>query len=146
MKKIITLLISFFILISFWFLNQTSASIFWSSNTEIKYCDSWECSLEQWVEYASWVEWVVTSWTASAYIQKIVVYVLSFLKLLAVLIIIYAWFNMLTAAWDEDKAKKSKTIIVFAIIWLLIIFLAWPITTFVIDVLTWATPTTPTNP
>ena len=50
---------------------------------------------------------------------------------------------MLTAAWDEDKAKKSKTIIVFAIIGLLIIYLAWPITNFVIDVLSNNPTTTP---
>ena len=143
MKKIITLLISTFIVFSFWFLNQTSASIFWNSNTEIKYCDEGECSLQQWVEYTKWVEWLITEWTASAYIQKIVVYVLTFLKLIAVILIIYAWFNMLTAAWDENKEKKSKTIIVFAIIGLLIIYLAWPITNFVIDVLSNNPTTTP---
>ncbi len=142
MKKIITLLISFLVIFSFGFFSETSASIFWSSNTEIKYCDDWECSLQQGVEYTKWVEWLITEWTASAYIQKIVVYVLTFLKLIAVILIIYAWFNMLTSAWDEDKAKKSKTIIVFAIIGLLIIYLAWPITNFVIDVLSNTTPTT----
>jgi len=136
MKKIIIFLISFLIVLSFWFLNQTNASIFWGSNTKIPYCTGNECSLEKWVEYTKWVDWVVTSWTASAYIQKIVIYVLSFLKLVSVLIIIYAGFNMLTSSWNEEKVKKSKTIIVFAIIWLAIIYLAWPITNFVIDLLT----------
>lgn len=136
MKKIITFLISFLIVSSFWFFNQADASIFWGSNTKIPYCEGNECSLEKWVEYTKWVDWVVTTWTASAYIQKIVIYVLSFLKLISVLIIIYAGFNMLTSAWDEDKAKKSKTIIIFAIIWLAIIYLAWPITNFIIDLLT----------
>jgi len=138
MKKLLILFISFFSLFSLWFLNQTDASIFWGTNVKIPYCESWDdCSLEEWVQYAWDISSVVTTWTASAYIQKIVVYILTFLKLLAVLLIIYAWFNMLTAAWDEEKAKKSKTIIVFAIIWLLIIFLAWPITNFVIDILSW---------
>ena len=67
---------------------------------------------------------------------------LNCISIIAVILIIYAWFNMLTAAWDEDKAKKSKTIIVFAIIGLLIIYLAGPITNFVIDVLSNTTPTT----
>lgn len=136
MKKIIVLLISAFIVFSFWFLSQTNASIFWGNNVEIPYCEWNECSLEKWVEYTVGVDWLVTEWTASEYIQKIVVYVLTFLKLIAVILIIYAWFNMLTSAWDEDKAKKSKTIIVFAFIGLLIIYLAWPITNFIIDVLT----------
>ena len=134
MKKIFLFVISVFI--SFVLLNNVDASIFWSNNSNIPYCNWDECSLEKWVEYAKWVDWVVTTWTASEYVQKIVVYLLSFLKLVAVILIIYAWFNMLTSAWDEEKAKKSKTIIVFAIIWLLIIYLAWPITNFIIDILT----------
>lgn len=138
MKKIALFLFMITILL-FWYIFDASALdiISWDKTT-IPYCEYWDdCSLKDWVEYAWDINTVVTTWTASAYIQKIVVYALTFLKLLAVLLIIYAWFNMLTSAWDEEKAKKSKTIIVFAIIWLLIIFLAWPITNFIIDILSW---------
>lgn len=138
MKKLIFFLISFLALFTFWLFNEVNASIFWWTETTIPYCPWDDCSLEKWVEYTKWVSWLVTDGTASAYIQKIIIYFLTFLKLVAVILIIYAWFNMLTSAWDEEKAKKSKTIIVFAIIWLLIIYLAWPITNFIIDILTWA--------
>ena len=112
------------------------AWIFTDDSVEIPYCEWDECWLKQWIELVggSEIEWVMTTGTASSYIQKIIVYILGFLKLIAVIIIIYAWFNMLTAAWDEEKAKTSKTIITYAIIWLVIIYLAWPITTFVLDV------------
>lgn len=138
MKKILFFLIATFIFL-FWFIFETSALdiISWDRTT-IPYCTWNDCGLEQWVEYTQGVDGLVTNWTASSYIQRIVVYFLTFLKLVAVILIIYAWFNMLTSAWDEEKAKKSKTIIVFAIIWLLIIYLAWPITNLIIDVLTWA--------
>jgi hypothetical protein len=61
-----------------------------------------------------------------------VAYLLSFLAIIAVIIIIYAWFNILTAAWEEEKVKNSKKMIMYAIIWLAVIYLAWPITRFII--------------
>lgn len=136
MKKLIILFISFFALLISWFSNEVNASVYTQENTKIKYCNDWDdCSLEKWIESTKGIKTIITDWLASDYIQKIVVYILWFLKLLAVLLIIYAWFNMLTSVWDEEKAKKSKTIIVFAILWLLIIFLAGPITNFILDIL-----------
>jgi len=96
-----------------------------------------DCWLEQWVDkiWKSGIQWLVTIWTWSEYVQRIIAFALSFLAIVAVILIIYAGFNLLISIWDEEKAKKSKTIIVFAILGLLIIFLAKPITTFVINVL-----------
>ncbi len=135
MKKIILTFISLFFLI---ITPIASASIFWGSDSEIPYCEWNDCGLQQWIEQVknSWVDWLVTEGKASEYIQWITVYILGFLSLIAVIIIIYAWFNLLTSAWDEEKSKKSKTIIIFTIIWLVIIYLAWPITKFVIWILT----------
>ncbi len=134
MKKIVLGFFLFFTL----FIWSVNASIFWGDNSEIPYCNWDECWLQQWVDQVknSWIDWVVIEWKASEYIQSIIVYILGFLSLIAVILIIYAWFNLLTSAWDEDKAKKSKTIILFSIIWLVIIYLAWPITNFVISMLT----------
>jgi hypothetical protein len=105
-----------------------------NSQTELPYCQNWNCWLEEWIKEieGSGINWVVMHWTASEYIQKIVVYLLSFLALVAVLIIIYAWVNILTSAGDDERVKKSTWMIKYAIIWLVIIFLAYPITTFVI--------------
>jgi hypothetical protein len=136
MKKITFLIFAF--LAFFSFLNISNASIFKDSRTEIPYCDWNDCWLDKWVDYVknSGINGIVTDWTASAYVQRIVVYILTFLKIISVIVIIYAWFNMLTAAWDEDKFKKSKIMVIYAVIWLLIIYLAWPITSFVINVFT----------
>lgn len=133
MKKF---LIFFLLIFSFFnYTNITQASIFQNWKTEIPYCSWNDCWLEKWikeVEKAD-IDWMVKWTTASAYIQRILVYLLWFLRLVAIILIIYAWFNMLTAAWDEDKFNKSKTMLIYAIIWLAIIWLAWPITAFIIN-------------
>jgi hypothetical protein len=136
MKKLLLIITSIFIL--FAPVSFAEAWIFSNDSVEIPYCEWDECGLEQWIELIeeSWIEWVATTWTGSELLQDILVYVLGFLQLAAVVIIIYAWFNMLTAAWDEDKASNSKKMITFAIIWLAIIYLAGPITTFILDIFT----------
>ena len=62
--------------------------------------------------------------TADLVIQDWVVNVLSFLYIAAVLLGIWWGFNILTAAWDEEKVKKGKKILLQALGWIVIIFLA----------------------
>jgi hypothetical protein len=65
-----------------------------------------------------------TQWTADSVIQVWLANLLNFLYLAAVLIWIWWGFNILTASWDEEKVKKWKTIIIQALIWIVVIFLA----------------------
>lgn len=137
MKKLLVL-VWIFIAILFSNFSFVEAAVVWSeSNIEIPYCSWNECSLEEWINKARWEIKDIyndqTKW-ASDYIQDIIVYLLWFLYFVAVVVIIYAWFNILTAAWDEEKVSKSKKIILFSIIWMVIIFLAWPIANFVLQV------------
>lgn len=137
MKKIILIicLVFSFFMIS----NQNTfakdGKIFWQEE-EIPYCKGNDCSLKKWINEVKWkvddIYYDNNKWF-SGYIQDIIAYVLTFLYFITVVIIIYAWFNMLTASWDEEKAAKSKKIIIYAITWLIIIYLAWPITNFVLD-------------
>ncbi len=55
--------------------------------------------------------------------------------LLFVAVIYWLWwgFNILTAAWDEEKVKKWKTILMNAVIWIVVIFMVWLIVRFVIN-------------
>lgn len=142
MKKTLVLLFTFLALFGSYFAT-TNASIFgnngiFQDKNTIPYCNDGNCWLTQWIEeiWKANIPWVVTEGTASDYIQRIVIYLLRFLALVAVIVIIYAWFNILTAAWEDDKVKKSKSMIMYAIIGLAIIFLAWPITTFIIGIFT----------
>ena len=55
-------------------------------------------------------------------------FLLTFVALIATILWIYGWFLMLTAANDDEKVKKWKKIIIFAVIWIIVIFLAYPLT------------------
>ncbi len=137
MKKIFSLFIVLIISLSF-FNTTFSANPIFSNTTETnpykQNCDGWDC-LKEWLDSVNTIEAVETERTASQYIQDIVQYLLTFLMLISVIIIIYAWFNLLIWVWDEEKAKKTKQIIIYAIVWLIIIFLAWPISEFIFNVL-----------
>ena len=62
----------------------------------------------------------------------------NFLYLIAVIMLMYGGFNILTAGWDEEKVKKGKTILMQAAAWLVVIFIAGSIINFIITTLfTW---------
>ncbi len=46
------------------------------------------------------------------------------LYFIAIIFALYGWFQILTAAWDEEKVKKWKNTLIHAVIWLVVIFLA----------------------
>lgn len=109
-----------------------------SSQPSIPYCqwsDSDDCTLDKWVELTKNVDGLITNVSASEYIQNITAYVLGFMAIIAVVYIIYAGFNILTWSWDEEKMKKSKSIIVYVVIGLFIMFLAYAIVGFIFKVL-----------
>ena len=105
------------------------------------YCQwDWDCSLSSWIAITKWwINDIEKDQKASEYIQSMVWYVLKFISIVAVIYIIYAWFSLLTSAWDEEKQKKTKNIIVFVIIWIIVIWLASPILVWLINVLNQST-------
>ena len=66
-------------------------------------------------------------------LQGYIVNFLNFLYLIAVVFILYWAFNMLNALWDEEKFNSGKKVIIFALIWIIVIYLAWPI----VDLFIW---------
>jgi type IV secretory pathway VirB2 component (pilin) len=52
--------------------------------------------------------------------------------LIAVLYIIYAGFQIMTGAGDEEKNKKAKNIILYVVIGIVIMWLAYSIVDFII--------------
>lgn len=97
-------------------------------------CDSEECNLRTWVELVEGtIDYVETGRTFSAYVQDLILYILSFVSLIAFIYILYAWFQVLTAAGEEDKVKKAKQTIMYVFVWILLIWLAYPITLWIIS-------------
>ncbi len=117
---------------------DSGASIFeggWGERT--LYCNGWECLwIEEWIEemYGQ-VNWVVRDKGASQYIQDVMIYIISFISIIAVIYMIYAWFVILTSAWDDEKIKKTKQIIIYVIVGIIIIWMAWSIYLFVVNIL-----------
>ncbi len=65
-------------------------------------------------------------------ITDVINWVNSFVWIVVVLMILYAWFLVLTSWWDEEKYKKAKKIILYSWIWILILFASYLILTFFI--------------
>ena len=59
--------------------------------------------------------------------------VLWMLSLIALILCLWWWFQIVTAAWDEWKQKKWMSVLKHAAIWLVIIWLSW----FVVTIIFW---------
>ncbi len=93
----------------------------WSMYWNI-YCTNWDNSCL----------WSVNSSGAANIIITIINWINSFLAIIIVIMIIYAWFNILLSWWDEEKVKKWKNTIIYIIIWLFILSFNYIILTFLL--------------
>jgi len=140
MKKVLIWL--FLCYISFFSITVSNASFggIFSNTSKIDYCPldnqgNPTCGLEEGIEVLKNIDDIQTKVPASEYIQNIVTYLLSFLALVAVILIIYAGFLILTSSWDDDKIWKWKKIIIYALLGILVIFLAYSIVKWFLSVL-----------
>jgi uncharacterized membrane protein YidH (DUF202 family) len=68
-----------------------------------------------------------------SFAASVVTYLLTFLGIIAVIIILYGGFLWMTAAGNEDRVSKAKKTIIAGAIGLVIILASYAIVTFVID-------------
>ncbi len=130
--KILIMLSIFIWTISF-STNESFALSIFRDNSQIIYCQDDECSLQEWTRIVKRdLNDIEKNRTASQYIQDVVKYLLTFITIIAVFYIIYAWFKVLTSAWNDDDVKKSKTTIVSVFIWIVIIWLSYTIVKWII--------------
>lgn len=81
---------------------------------------------------------VVWSWSGQkdAFVNVVkwaINWILGILALIALIILMYWWFQMVTSAWDEDKYNAWFTILKHAAQWLILIGIAW----FVVSIIFW---------
>lgn len=69
-----------------------------------------------------WVQWTTTS--LDLVLKNWLTYLVWFLYFIAIAMMIYWAFNIITAGWDEEKVKKGKTILIQAVAWLVVVFIA----------------------
>ncbi len=85
-----------------------------------------------WIEETrDWLIWNATG-DVSLEFKKVMIYFLWFLWLIAVAWGMKWWFHILTAADDEEKVKKWKKTILFMLLWLFVILIAYAIVSWVI--------------
>lgn len=74
--------------------------------------------------------------TADVAIQNLLGWLMGFLALAAFLYLVWGGFQFLTAAWDEEKVKKWKTIIIQSLIGIFVIWISWAVVSWLIAWLT----------
>ena len=57
------------------------------------------------------------------------------LSLFAIWAIVYGWFMMTISVWEEEKIKKGKDIVKWAIIWFIAAISAWAIVRLVVELI-----------
>lgn len=138
LKITFTLVLIFILSISsIWFANAWFGDIFWSATPEVQ-IDCWwkDCNIITWTEIIKdEVTGIEDERTLSEYIQGVVEMLLTFVSFIAVVYIIYAWFRILIWGWDEENLKKQKTTILYVAVWIIVMWLAYPITLFIIGIL-----------
>ncbi len=73
-----------------------------------------------------------TDTTADNVVENWVGYLVGFLYLIAIIMMLWGGFQILTAGGDEEKVKKWKTILFQAAAWLIVVFIANSIITWII--------------
>ena len=68
-------------------------------------------------------------------LDNILWYLIGLLYFISVVVVIYGWFRVLTSWGDDEQLKKWKNLIIYALIGLIIIFLASNIIYWIIDVM-----------
>lgn len=138
MKLLIKLIVVFLLIISnFSWVDAGSIFSIWE-DAKLQVDCAWDddCDLKWWIEKVkNTVNDIEKDRKFSQYVQDVIQYILGFISLVAVIYIIYAGFMILIWAWDEDKLKKSKQTILYVIIWIVLIWLAYSIVAFIMDML-----------
>lgn len=77
-----------------------------------------------------WLKWDESIKIRDSIIEPIT-YILWFTALIWVIFVIYWWFKILTAWLDDEKAKSWKKVILYALLWIFIILIAYSLVSWI---------------
>ena len=97
------------------------------NSTFAEYCNFWICE----VDTNSNLVWS-NEMNIKEVIAQSVLYFLTFLSYIWVAFVIKWWFHILTAKSDEDKVKLWKKTILFTMLWIFIVVIAYHIVNMVL--------------
>lgn len=126
MKNFIKIFILWILLFS---VNQTFAMDFWLNRVDAR--------LQWW------------QWDFIQVAMNIISYLVWLIYIIAIVLWIYAWFQILTSWWDDWKVKKWKQTLIYVVVWLAVLLLSsviinWTINTLSDEDIVW--PNTTQNP
>jgi hypothetical protein len=97
-------------------------SIIWLSLIGLNNVTLAAISLDGSAPVDEWIKW--TSSSLDVVLKNWLTYLVWFLYFIAIAMMIYWAFLIITAGWTEDKVKKGKTILIQAVAWLIVVFIA----------------------
>lgn len=122
--------------ISLMLVNSVFADNIFTDSGKLPFCKNNDCWYQKGVSKVKSMLWnAETSKSLSDYIQDIVIYLLTFITIIAVIYVIYAWFRILIWWWNDESLKNSRKTILHVVIWVIIIWLAFSIVALFIDIL-----------
>lgn len=84
---------------------------------------------------SSWLSYIDKEDNFSSFITlfvKLINWMNWFVAIVTLIMIMYAWANIIFSWWDDEKMKKWRTTIIYAFIWILILTISYLILTFFI--------------
>lgn len=109
------------------------------TNMEDDVLRSWVWDLWWWVEWIATSSWTDYQWWFVDFLSKIINYFLAILSLVVLAYLLYHWFLMVTAAWNDDKYNKWASWVKYALIALLWIWVSWFFISLIFTVINMAT-------
>ena len=110
--KIIFSIIILFLTVNYGFANQD--------------CAFWLCNVDTTLVWNTDTDIKIT-------IISLVKYFLTFLSIISIAFVIKWGFQILTAAWDDEKVKSWRKTILYALLWIFIIIIAYSIVSIAFD-------------
>ena len=104
-----------------------------SSSPRIDYCQWTTCNLSGSVAATENLAWgLFTKKPLAAFAQDVVRYLLGFVTVIGVIYVIYAGFQLMTGGGDEEKVKKARQIIIYVLVGIVLMWLAYAIVQLII--------------
>lgn len=65
------------------------------------------------------------TWVIDSIFKAIIDYTFWFLALITIAVFIYIGYLFITSSWNEEQFKKAWKMLMYAVIWLAIVWLSW---------------------
>lgn len=72
---------------------------------------------------APWTPWNNFTWIP--FLSNLIWEVIKYVSVISVIALMIAWIMYMVSAWEEEKAKKAKSWIIWSLVWVFLSISAW---------------------